>query len=106
MKRIDTKPFGCKLTIVTNKNSGKEYVLQGYVVGGSFLIPFVSHYNSKLTTFDPMYWEAHYAKQDTWIPMASVNFDEWDITKEEFNLIDKAGNDAYKEILAKYHASF
>lgn len=105
MKLVDTKPFGCKLTIVTNKQ-GQEYVLQGYVVDGYFLIPFVAHHNSKLKDFNPLYWEPHYAKRETWIPIEQVDFNDWDITKEEFELIKEEGNKAYKEILAKYHASF
>jgi hypothetical protein len=105
MRLVDTKPFGCKLTIVTNEQ-GQEYVLQGYVVDGYFLIPFVPHYNSNSIEVDPLYWEPHYAKRETWIPINQVNFDEWDITKEEFELIKADGNKAYKEILAKYHESF
>lgn len=105
MKFINTKPFGCKLTVVTN-TKGEEYVLQGYVVNGYYLIPFVAHYNSPTKDFDPLYWEPHYAKKETWIPIDKVNFDEWDITREEFESISKDDDDSYKKILEKYHGSF
>ena len=105
MRLTDTKPFGCKLIIVTNQQ-GKEYVLQGYIVDGYYLIPFVPHWNSNDTIVNPLYWEPHYAKRNTWIPIDEVNFDEWDITQNEFELIKSEGDKAYKEILEKYHASF
>ena len=107
MKLIDTLPFGCKLKIVTNLKTKEEYVLVGFVIGRDFLVPFVPHWNGfSGETVNPLYWEHHYAKKDTWIPMCKVNFDDWDITKEEFDLINQKSEESYKEILAKYHASF
>ncbi len=98
------------LYIVTNKVSGEEYVLQGYVACDNYLIPFVPHWKSReqnsVSETWYKYWEPHYAERETWIPMSEVNFDEWDITEDWYKeyLID--AYESYKKILTKYHASF
>ena len=105
MKLIDTLPFGNKLKVVTN-TSGKDYVLYGFVVDGYFLIPFVPHWNSSSEEFNPLYWDSHYAKSETWISINEINFSDWNFTKEDFELIEAEGKESYKEILKKYHNSF
>ena len=90
------------LTVVTRAN-GKQYILQGYVVGTWYLIPYVPHWNGG-TSLE--YWEPHYAKQDTWIPIKDVNWGEWNMTKEEYLNIKSDSEETDKEILAKFHASF
>lgn len=92
-----------EVTIVTNLKTKKEYVLQGYVACCDYLIPLVPHWNGGTTTES---WEPHYAKRDTWISMDEIDFNEWDITKEEYSEIQKEDKKTYAEILAKYHASF
>jgi hypothetical protein len=96
------------LTIVT-RNNGEQYILQGYVVGTWYLIPFVPHWNRSSppeTELWKKYWEPHYAKKDTWIAIGDVDFSEWDITKEEYLAMKDESTKIHKEILAKYHASF
>ena len=80
------------------KNNGDKYVLQGYVVGTWYLIPYVSD--------NLEYWEPHHAKQNTWIPIKDVVWNDYDITKEEYLEEKRISEISDREILAKYQSSF
>ena len=93
---------------VTN-SKGTVYVLQGYVIGEWQLVPFVPHWNgrdSESCDLWKKYWEPHYAEKETWIPISKVNFDDFDITKEEYLAIKYESDKGTDEILKKFHASF
>lgn len=89
--------------IIVTRCNGDKYVLQGYVVGTDYLIPYVPHWNGGMSL---KYWEPHYAKKETWIPINDIQWDEFDMTKEEYLEIKKGRDKACKEILAKFHDSF
>ena len=89
--------------IIVTRSNGDKYVLQGYVVGGYYLIPYVPHWNGSASL---KYWEPHYAKRETWIPIKDVNWVDFDMTKDEFLEIEKSDGKANKELLSKFHASF
>lgn len=89
--------------IIVTRNSGDKYVLQGYEVGTWYLIPYVPHWNGGTSL---KYWEPHYAKKETWIPIKDVKWNEFDMSKEEFLEIQKGSSKKSKEILSKYQSSF
>ena len=89
--------------IIATRSNGDKYVLQGYVVGTWFLIPYVPHWNGGTSL---KYWEPCYAKRETWIAIDDVQWDEFDLSKEEYLEIKKGSDKVTEEILAKYHASF
>ena len=95
------------MDLITRKDKTK-YVLQGYVVGTWYLIPFVPHWNREPSDCElwKKYWEPHYAKKETWIPINKVNWSDFDITEAEYLKIKEESEKSDKEILAKYHASF
>lgn len=99
--------MGKQRRIVTRDN-GDQYILQGYVVGTWYLIPFVPHWNGGVRTDDlwKQYWSPHYAKKETWIPIDKVIWSEWDITKEQYLKEKFESEISNREILAKFHASF
>jgi hypothetical protein len=84
-----------RLKIVTDKNN-KEYVLQGFVVGGYYLI---SYDGSK-------YWEHFNVPKSEWLPMDKLDYDLFNITKEEFNIYKINKKKITDEILNKYQNSF
>jgi len=83
------------LLIITDLK-GNEYVLQGFVVGGDYLIPY---YGSE-------YWEHFHVDKSLWIPMDKVDYSQFNYTKEQYAEYKEESDKIYKEILAKYHASF
>jgi len=84
-----------KQIIFTNK-LGKQYALLQVVVGENYIVPYDG---SK-------YWEHHFVPRDTWIPMSEVNWDNFDVSEAEYNVIVTQSKKDNAEILAKYHASF
>jgi len=84
-----------KHKIVTNKQ-GEQFVLQSFVVGGNYLIPYDG---SK-------YWEHHFVPKHTWIPLSVVNFDNFDISKAEYEQFKAMCEQGQKQALDKFHASF
>lgn len=92
-----------EVILVTHLESGKEYVLQGYVACDDYLIPFVPHWNGGRSV---EYWGPHFATRDTWVSMKDINFSEWSITEEFYESYVKDSKEVYKKILEKFHGSF
>lgn len=82
-------------------NKGNEYVLMCFVVGDNYLVPYVMPEGRSLK-----YWEHHFVPRDTWINMKSVDFDNFNLTKIEYQFILVENDMSHGEILNKYHNSF
>mgnify|MGYP006295156559 CR=1 FL=1 len=75
---------------------GNKYKLIMFVVGGHFLIPYDG---SK-------YWEHHFVPKETWVPMSDIDYNKFNLTESQYKAIVSESDKKYKEVLAKYHASF
>lgn len=77
--------------------NGEPYVLQMFVACNDYLIPYDG---SK-------YWEHHFVDKNLWIEITEdFNFEGFDMTREEYEVLYNESEKRHKEILAKYHASF
>jgi hypothetical protein len=88
--------------IVKDKNNN-EYVYVHFIGEGThYLIPYID-----LPNIGKKYWEYHFVPKDTWILInKNTNFDNFNISKDDFNELIQKDKDSYKEILKKYHNSF
>jgi len=75
---------------------GNQYVLQLFVVGDDYLIPYDG---SK-------YWEHHFILRSTWLPMSGLDFDNFDISKADYRTLKTISVQNNEKILEKYHNSF
>ena len=95
MKTYESYTKEKKNAIITD-NKGNKYILLAPVVGENYLVPYDGR----------KHWEHHFVPKETWIPMKEVDFDDFDITEEEYNNILIEDKKGFEKILKKYHDSF
>ena len=80
--------------IVTNKQ-GEEFVLQGFVTSGYYLIPYDGS----------EYWEHFQVPKSTWISTDKVKWDDYDYSQNEFNNLLKSHGVELEKINQKFKDS-
>jgi hypothetical protein len=80
-----------KRPIVTNKQ-GEKFILQGFSTSGYYLIPYDG---SK-------YWEPSSVSKNKWIPEKSINWDDYNFTKQQFEKLKASHGESEKEINKKF----
>jgi hypothetical protein len=80
-----------KRPIVTNKQ-GEKFILQGFSTRGYYLIPYDG---SK-------YWEPSSVSKNKWIPEKSINWDDYNFTKQQFEKLKASHGKSEKEINKKF----
>jgi hypothetical protein len=80
-----------KRPIVTNKQ-GKKFILQGFLTSGYYLIPYDG---SK-------YWTHFSVSKNKWIPEKSINWDDYNFTKQQFEKLKASHGESEKEINKKF----
>jgi hypothetical protein len=80
-----------KRPIVTNKQ-GEKFILQGFSTSGYYLIPYDG---SK-------YWEHFSVPKNEWIPEKSINWDDYNFTKQQFEKLKASHGKSEKEISKKF----
>jgi hypothetical protein len=80
-----------KRPIVTNKQ-GEKFILQGFSTSGYYLIPYDG---SK-------YWEHFSVPKNKWIPEKSINWDDYNFTKQQFEKLKASQGESEKEINKKF----
>ena len=80
-----------KRPIVTNKQ-GEKFILQGFSTSGYYLIPYDG---SK-------YWEPSSVSKNKWIPEKSINWDDYNFTKQQFEKLKASHDESEKEINKKF----
>jgi hypothetical protein len=104
---VDKKERGGEVEVIDNKiiisdKNGNEYVYLHFIKENShYLIPYID-----TPRISKKYWEHHFIPKNTWIDIDSIDFNDYNITKEQFEEIKDKGLQKQKEILAKYHSSF
>jgi len=89
------RPFNRKLRVVTDLE-GNEYVIQMFVVGTDYVIPYDGN----------QYWEHFQVPKEKWIPIDDVDYSKFNFTREEYLEVKAESEKKTEEILAKFHASF
>jgi hypothetical protein len=80
-----------KRPIVTNKQ-GEKFIIQGFLTSGYYLIPYDG---SK-------YWEPSSVSKNKWIPEKSINWDNYNFTKQQFEKLKASQGESEKEINKKF----
>jgi hypothetical protein len=80
-----------KRPIVTNKQ-GEKFILQGFLTSGYYLIPYDG---SK-------YWEPSSVSKNKWIPEKSINWDDYNFTKQQFEKLKVSHSESEKETNRKF----
>jgi hypothetical protein len=81
---------------IVRDTKGNQYVLQMFVVGDDYLIPYDGN----------KYWEHHFILRSTWLPMSGLNHDNFDLTKAEYRTLKSISVESNSRVLEKFHNSF
>ena len=96
----EIKVIGNKI-IISDENDN-EYVYRHFLKEDKhYLIPYID-----TKSISKEYWEHHFIPKDTWVDIENIDFNDYNITKEQFDSIKNKGLQKQKEILSKYHSSF
>ena len=76
-----------KRPIITNKQ-GEKFVLQGFTIGGYYLIPYDGY----------KYWEHFRVPKDQWIPEKSIDWDDYNFTQQQFENLKVFNSEKEKEM--------
>ena len=89
-------------TIITD-NQNNDFVYVHFIGEGTHnLIPYVD-----VEGRSKKYWVHHFIPKETWLLIdKDFNFDNYSITKDDFQTLVNEGKESYREILEKYHNSF
>ena len=80
-----------KRPIITNKQ-GEKFVLQGFTIGGYYLIPYDGY----------KYWEHFRVPKDQWIPEKSINWGDYNFTQQQFEKLKAFNSEKEKEVNKKF----
>ena len=106
-KKTSTYAEGGEIKVIGNKiiisdENDNEYVYRHFLKEDKhYLIPYI---DTKSRSKE--YWEHHFIPKDTWVDIENIDFNDYNITKEQFDSIKNKGLQKKKEILSKYHSSF
>ena len=80
-----------KRPIVTN-NKGNEFILQGFIKSGYYLIPYDGS----------NYWEHHRIPKSKWISIDKVKWNDYDYSQNDFKKLQKAHGISNQKTLKKF----
>jgi len=80
-----------KRPIITNKQ-GEKFVLQGFTIGGYYLIPYDGY----------KYWEHFRVPKEQWIPEKSINWGDYNFTQQQFEKLKAFNSEKEKEVNKKF----